>query len=79
MRVLVLIALPMVAFGWIGPSSSRAAPVRECGELRLLSSVAPVPSCVPSAIEMAVVCLALMAIVAVGYAIFRPSVRRSLR
>ena len=78
MRVLVLIAVPVVAFGWIGPAI-RAAPVPECGQLRLAASVAPVPSYVPSAIVMAVACLALIAIAAAGYVMLRPRARRSLR
>jgi hypothetical protein len=78
MRVLVLISLPVVAFAWIGPAT-RAAFVPECGELRLLASVAPVPSCVRSPIEMAALCLTLIAIAAAGYAMFRLSARRSLR
>jgi hypothetical protein len=76
LRVLVLIALPVVAFSWIGPSI-HAASVPECGQLRLAASVAPEPSCVPSAIEVTAVCLMLIAIAAAGYAVFRPSARRS--
>jgi hypothetical protein len=71
MRVLVALTLPVVTFAWVIRLAVAPIPP-ECGELQLLDRFRPDVGCVPSAIEIAAVGLIVLAIAAVGYAVFRP-------
>jgi hypothetical protein len=66
-RLLIVLALPFVAFSWLGQHVARAF-TRECGEPRLLDGLRTAASCWTSPVDTAVFSVGLLVLLAAIYA-----------